>query len=530
MISSSKTFNTKLYILSLLLLLITTITTIVQGCEDSTRPFLVNKKDRTCSWVAKGTTKRCAKGNYQVATHCPVTCGTCDKDKCKDAAKRFYLETNGNLKSCLWVRTKDTEKRCKKIGDPYTCRASCGYCDIPNQEVYEKNPTGIVSYNKMINRNPDCMDYEGSYTAEVDDLQENVKLYMDFTISYDTDKCIFSSNNIPNHNTGGSTTNGNKFATQVQPNKDPYVLHVPRNPVRTSTPIFTEKLPGEITMNGIMLNGVDMDVDSAFCYNPAYITAQNPLGIALFKGDIRCGQDADWYAVPAANPSNVVLDEFTGHSYNGRYHYHGDNDALSYLKAADVYNEYGSPVIGFAPDGFPIYGHFFYDVDSGGIRKAKSSYQHNPDFVQNGERDRPDGAEFDPPSIDTHELGLFVEDFKYVAESGDLDECNGMEDAFGNYAYYYTEDYPYAPLCTFGVRDETFDKSACSYNNPTDTDCDGSGGAFRNSFVTSVVESSHSHSHHDHGIDESGASTSLSALSYSVCVVVVIAATIIGVK
>ena len=95
-------------------------------CEDSTRPFLVNFRDRTCDWVSKaGTAKRCQKGGGAVATHCPKTCGTCDN--CVDAKMRFYLK-NGKLKSCEWVAKTNSAKRCKKIGDDSTCRFTCGNC------------------------------------------------------------------------------------------------------------------------------------------------------------------------------------------------------------------------------------------------------------------------------------------------------------------------------------------------------------------------------------------------------------------
>jgi len=92
-------------------------------CKDSTRRFLVNGRDRTCTWVAKGKAKRCAKGGN---THCPKTCGTCNNN-CVDATKRFYLK-NGKLKSCDWVKQTKTAKRCNKIGDKYTCRETCGDC------------------------------------------------------------------------------------------------------------------------------------------------------------------------------------------------------------------------------------------------------------------------------------------------------------------------------------------------------------------------------------------------------------------
>ena len=41
----------------------------------------------------------------------------------------------------------------------------------------------------------------------------------------------------------------------------------------------------------------------------------------------------------------------------------------------------------------------------------------------------------------------------YVAGAGDLDECNGLTDADGNYAYYTTDTFPYIIGCYSGVVD-----------------------------------------------------------------------------
>ncbi|MFK7920192.1 MAG: YHYH protein [Ilumatobacter sp.] len=41
----------------------------------------------------------------------------------------------------------------------------------------------------------------------------------------------------------------------------------------------------------------------------------------------------------------------------------------------------------------------------------------------------------------------------YVAGSGDLDECNGLTDASGNYAYYTTDTFPYVVGCYSGEVD-----------------------------------------------------------------------------
>jgi len=325
------------------------------------------------------------------------------------------------------------------------------------------NSLGDISYTKLVNRNPDCAAYVGSYSATIHDSQQGSEFTSNLTIAADDTNCTMSSNNIPNHDVGEETTTGNNFASEVAPNILDYVITVPRNPTKSAAATYVRKQGGFITINGIMLNGIDLDMDSAFCYNPEFTT---PLNIGLGTRT-QCGLFADWYAIPAANPDYVTLDKFTGHPFDGRYHYHGDNEGLSNVEQGDVENPSstivdpsGSPVIGFAPDGFPIYGHYFYDTETNTLRKAKSSW-----VVYETERETPDGSAISAPTIATHPRGIFVEDWYYSPETGDLDECNGMTDAYGNYGYYYTEDYPYGPLCSFGTPDPSFVLENTAYDS-----------------------------------------------------------------
>ena len=317
-----------------------------------------------------------------------------------------------------------------------------------------RNSEGDISYLKLTNRHPDCAEYIGNYQANIVDTQQNVVLESYLTITENSSQCIFTSNNIPNHDVGGNTTTGKDFASHVQENTNAYELTVPRNPTKQSVPTYVQKIAGMLTLNGILLNGVDLDMDSAFCYHP---DINAPLNIGLGTRQ-QCGLNADWYAVPANNPDTVTLDEFTGHAFDGRYHYHGDNDGLSHVESSDKLSfnsedveASGSPVIGFAPDGFPIYGHYFYDEEIAELRKVKSSW-----LTYTTERVTPQDSTIEAPSIDTHERGLFVEDWYFEQSSGDLDECNGMTDAYGNYGYYYTEEYPYGPICSMGQPDPSF--------------------------------------------------------------------------
>ncbi len=324
---------------------------------------------------------------------------------------------------------------------------------IPENNVI-KNIEGDISYLKLTNRDPDCGAYVGNYIANISDLQEGYILESLLTITATDTHCTLFSNNIPNHDVGGNTTTGKDFASKVQVNTKAYTLTIPRNPTKKTTPIYVEKIATMLTLNGILLNGVDLDMDSAFCYHPD-INATLSIGLGTRQ---QCGLNADWYAVPANNPDIVTLDEFTGHAFDGRYHYHGDNDGLSHIESGQTLSfnsndvdSSGSPVIGFAPDGFPIYGHYIYDQNINDVRKVTSSWKT---YTQ--ERISTVNSSVTAPSITTHRRGLFVEDWYYEEGSGDLDECNGMTDVYGNYGYYYTEDYPYGPICNFGQPDDSF--------------------------------------------------------------------------
>ncbi|WP_287279308.1 MULTISPECIES: YHYH protein [unclassified Okeania] len=68
---------------------------------------------------------------------------------------------------------------------------------------------------------------------------------------------------------------------------------------------------------------------------------------------------------------------------------------------------------------------------NGTVRKAKSSYQLK-------EGDRQEIKDINPGGIYD---GTYREDYEYVAELGDLDECNGMT-INGVYGYFVTDSYP----------------------------------------------------------------------------------------
>ena len=128
-------------VLIAILLFLSVLSARSQRCEDSRLPFRVTvlnqKKLWTCKYVARKNKEsqfpspelRCDKGLNQVATHCPKTCSKCKffTSHCKDATKNFRLPDR-TMRSCKWVKNRNTRERCKIAGVKSTCRATCGVC------------------------------------------------------------------------------------------------------------------------------------------------------------------------------------------------------------------------------------------------------------------------------------------------------------------------------------------------------------------------------------------------------------------
>lgn len=103
-----------------------------------------------------------------------------------------------------------------------------------------------------------------------------------------------------------------------------------------------------------------------------------------------------------------------------------------------------SPVIGYALDGFPIYGPWgFANADgSGGVRRMRSGYRLRKMAARSSWADGTvlTGAQAGPAVSAEYPLGTFAEDYEF-AGAGDLDAANGRfavtpEYPQGTYAYF----------------------------------------------------------------------------------------------
>jgi hypothetical protein len=233
-------------------------------------------------------------------------------------------------------------------------------------------------------------------------------------VQYSENYVYISSSGIPEYSIGPWPGDPNDAVNQN------FVFKIPRNPreetgTKTSTPLG---------VTAVLINGV-----------------------AIFNA-----KDANSYKNQGIWHSNAVVveassfDDCLGHPQEqGVYHYH-QNPICVYSMDSTKH----SPIIGYAFDGYPIYGAFGYTNPdgSGGIKRMISSYRLR-NLTQR--TSLPDGtqlsaSEYGPDVSAQYPLGYYVEDYEYVDSSGDLDQYNGRftvtpEYPNGTYAYFVTTNY-----------------------------------------------------------------------------------------
>lgn len=251
-------------------------------------------------------------------------------------------------------------------------------------------------------------------------------------ISIEGNYRYITSNGIPtNHGKFPNPGNPNTISAQL------YQFRVPLFPLMTQQIIAVTRDKN----TGVALNGIPFDPLSAEFWENGHQT-RGPSSSSLNSWNYEAMHDT----------KQLGLDHNNAHVQpNGAYHYHGLPKAL-YKKLSDGKTPPDKMILlGYAADGFPMYGLYGYSNDSSSSLKLLiPSFQ-----LKTGAR--PQGA----PSGNYD--GTFVEDYEYVAGSGDLDQCNGRygvtpEYPKGIYYYAITNTYPYLPRCFRGTPDPSFSK------------------------------------------------------------------------
>ncbi|GDX52778.1 hypothetical protein LBMAG27_18250 [Bacteroidota bacterium] len=301
----------------------------------------------------------------------------------------------------------------------------------------------------------------GNSTVIQDNDSANVK-----TVLYSTSWVYVRANGIPAYPTGPFLDGNPSLATTQNA-----IFKIPLNPVQ-NIGTSTATTGGNI---GLFINGVAL-----FDYRDgvAWDSASNALCGGPGNPPCPGGMGATQYwmrdAIPAEKPG---FDCSKGHPAMGNYHHHQNPSAFDLdlnvisticnLYAADglyaIDSTQHSPLIGFAYDGFPIYGAYAHlnTNGTGGITRMKSGYQLRNITTRTHWADGtnvPDG----PTVSTTYPLGYFREDYEFVSHPSNpdyLDEHNGR--------FCVTPEYPQEIYCYFATVDANWNSAYPYVVGPT---------------------------------------------------------------
>lgn len=243
------------------------------------------------------------------------------------------------------------------------------------------------------------------------------------------------------------------------------IFKFPLNPVQnTGTAVSTPM--GNI---GVFINGVAMFnySDGISWKNSTGAFAGGPLGGA---GDGIWNRDAIVY-------EKAGFDCAKGHPAGTNYHHHQspsafDLDLNVISTICNLYDADGlysidstvhSPLIGFAYDGFPVYGAYAYkNTDgTGGIVRMKSSYSLRNITTRNTLYTSTVTVTAGPPVNGTYPLGSFKEDYQFITPTAPdyLDIHNGR--------FCKTPEYPNGIYCYFATVDANWNSAYPYLIGPT---------------------------------------------------------------
>ncbi|MEM9172332.1 MAG: YHYH protein [Pseudomonadota bacterium] len=241
------------------------------------------------------------------------------------------------------------------------------------------------------------------------------------------------SNSIPAHRVGDFPNTGNPNAIDVVDINYEVVLRVEAEQPNTTQPNSANHV-------AISVGGIQFDPNTAEYYNNDRNSGWNYEALTIGSAANASLSGAIGYLGTDCNNAHVQP--------TGKYHYHGmPEELVSDLLAASG-NDLLNPamvLVGYAADGYPVYARWAYS-DPMDANSALSVMRGSYELID-GTRPSGPGGSYD---------GTFVQDWEFVADSGDLDACNGRfgvtpQYPNGIYHYFVTDDYPFIQRCVWGT-------------------------------------------------------------------------------
>ncbi len=317
---------------------------------------------------------------------------------------------------------------------------------------------------------------QGNSIAQSNNIAANVQ-----NVQYSSSFVYVSTNGIPAYPTGPFLDGNPSQATDQNA-----IFKFPLSPTQ-NTGSLTATTGGNI---GVFINGVALfDYRDGVAWNSSTNALCGGPGNPPCPGGPTATQVWNRDAVLAERPG---FDCAKGHPAMGNYHHHQNPSAfkldLQVLSTiCNLYDSDGlytidsnqhSPLIGYAYDGFPIYGAYGYlnTNGTGAITRMKSGYQLRNMTTRTT---NPSGQTVSsgPAVSTTYPLGYFREDYEFVSHPGNpdyLDEHNGR--------FCVTPEYPNGIYCYFATVDANWNSAYPYVIGPTFY------GVYANRKVTSITE------------------------------------------
>lgn len=321
----------------------------------------------------------------------------------------------------------------------------------PAVTSWMQNTTGIMGSHYVA----------GNSTAIPDNVLANVQ-----SVQYSNSWVYVTTHGIPAYTTGPFQDGNPSLATDQSA-----IYKISLNP-QQNTGTATATSAGNI---GVFINGVSLfDYRDGVAWNPNTNALCGGPGNAPCPGGMGTAQAWNRDAIPA---ERAGFDCSKGHPAMGNYHHHQNPSAFNLdmnvlstvcnLYAADglytIDSTQHSPLIGYAYDGFPIYGAYgFKNADgTGGVTRIKSGFSlrniTERTHYANG-TDVVDG----PPVSTTYPLGYWREDYEFVAHPGQADYLD-----IHNGRFCVTPEYPDGIYCYFATVDEHWNSAYPYVVGPT---------------------------------------------------------------
>ena len=281
--------------------------------------------------------------------------------------------------------------------------SGCGGKSIDNANS-ESSFNQATSNNNSSGDSPAVTYSTDNILCDLNELTYNNDESINANSSYgwtcNTQDRILTGNGIPNHEVGTFPNSNNPNTISVQ----------------VINKAFTNN-PGISNENGVVVSG------------PGGVIAYALNSVKFDPGTAgRCDNSGNCSLAGGSGSWNI---EALGHETFD----FGDDLNLAHVQPRGTYHYHGMPelyleklgkgrtmtLIGWAADGFPVYARYGY-TDINDLNSAIKIITPSWQLKNTGDSNRPSN---NLRTGDAIVMGAFTQDFEYIADSGDLDQCNG---------------------------------------------------------------------------------------------------------